>query len=564
MKNWIRGSFRNRSFITMLLATLLPLLLCGALMMRLQVVRSEESLTDRAQAQLEALSGALDDFQTVCEPALKELSAGTVVHSALRRGGGDSRTLYQVLFRAAAHLEDYVRLDVYDGDGNCRYSTANLSESLDPNWGVLRAAGESPDTVLHAGAGGGLSAVRAVRNYAGAVLGYVAATVEQAGFDRMFSGLYPDASEVLLLDGRWRAVYYSRPVQAQAAAEALREQLLAGGPLSGGGYRFFALRHEGTGFSLVLQQPRTFTDPVLQAIYLTGALMGALCLALSLLTAWILSRYLSQPVRQLDEAMAAVERGQLDVRLETDRSDELGRLAGQFNRMAEEYRLNLDRSVQRQRELNETRIRMMQAQLDPHFLYNTLDTVKWLGVGHQVPQVAQLATDLAVLLRSSISGEEIIPLERELELIERYVDIQSVRFEDRFVCEIDIPERFQSCRVPKLCLQPLVENAIVHGAADREEGYVKLWASEERGDLLLYVSDNGPGIPEDVLERLNSEEKQLPGGHLGLFNVDSIIRLHYGASYGLSARNQPEGGGCVWLRLPIQREENADAEGFDC
>ena len=93
---------------------------------------------------------------------------------------------------------------------------------------------------------------------------------------------------------------------------------------------------------------------------------------------------------------------------------------------------------------------------------------------------------------------------------------------------------------------------------------MKLWASEERGDLLLYVSDNGPGIPEDVLERLNSEEKQLPGGHLGLFNVDSIIRLHYGASYGLSARNQPEGGGCVWLRLPIQREENADAEGFDC
>ncbi len=232
--------------------------------------------------------------------------------------------------------------------------------------------------------------------------------------------------------------------------------------------------------------------------------------------------------------------------------------------MAEEYRANLDRSVQRQKELNETRIRMMQAQLDPHFLYNTLDTMKWLGVGHQVPQVAQLATDLAVILRASISGPEIVTLERELELIERYVDIQSIRFEDRFTCEIDVPERYQSCRVPKLCLQPLVENAIVHGAADREEGYVKLWAGEEDGELLLFVSDNGPGIPEDVLERLNSLNKELPGGHLGLFNVDSIIRLHYGERYGLAAWNQPEGGCCVGLRLPIQREEKADAESSDC
>lgn len=562
MKSWIKKSFRNRSFMTMLLATLLPLLLCGALMMRLQVVRSERSLTASAQEQLSALSGTLGGYLTACQSTLEELSDSTVVHSALRRGGEDSRTLYQVLFRASVHLEDYARFEVYDGEGNCRYATASLPEPLDPNWGVLRSARDSRETVFQSGDDGGLVAARAVRDYAGDVLGYVAAAVDQAGFDRMFSGLYPAANEVLLLDGRWRAVYYSRPVQAQAAAGALRRQLLEGQPLSGGGYRFFALRHER--FSLVLQQPRAFTDPVLRAISLTGALMGALCLALSLLTAWILSRYLSEPVRQLDEAMAAVEKGQLDVRLETDRSDELGRLAGRFNRMAEEYRLNLDRSVQHQRELNETRIRMMQAQLDPHFLYNTLDTVKWLGVSHHAPQVAQLATDLAVLLRSSISGPEIIPLERELALIERYVDIQSVRFEDRFVCEIDVPERYQSCRVPKLCLQPLVENAIVHGAADREEGYVKLWAGEEGGDLLLFVSDNGPGLPEEILERLRRTGGESAGGHLGLFNVDSIIHLHYGPSYGLTAWNQPEGGCCVGLRLPIQREENADAEGSDC
>ncbi len=564
MRGWVRRSFRNRLFVTMLASALLPLLLCGWLLLRLQIVRSEERLARDARTQLEALDGALDGLLAAGGRAAEELADSTVVRSALRRGGGDSRTLYQVLFRSTRPLTDYVRFDVYDREGVCRYTTAETlpGGTLDPDWGVLRAAGEEAGTALRAGAEGGLTAARAVRNYAGTALGYVTATVEQSGFDRLFAGLCPAASEVLLLDGRWRPVYYSRHARMEEAAAALRERLLAGESLSGGGYRFFVRTHDASGVALVVQQPRAFTGTVLGAIYLTGGLMGTLCVALSLLAAWTLSRYLSEPVQQLDQAMGEVERGRLDVRLETDRSDELGRLAERFNRMAEEYRLNLDRSVQRERELNDARIRMMQAQLDPHFLYNTLDTVKWLGVAHHAPQVAQLATDLAVILRTSISGPEIVPLERELELVERYVDIQSIRFEDRFVCETDVPDRFMSCLAPRLCLQPLVENAIVHGAADREEGYVKIRAEEEDGDLLLYVSDNGPGMPPEVLEAIAGREGRT--GRLGLFNVDSILRLHYGAGYGLSAWNLPEEGCCVRLRLPLRREEKGNAEGTDC
>ena len=229
--------------------------------------------------------------------------------------------------------------------------------------------------------------------------------------------------------------------------------------------------------------------------------------------------------------------------------------------MTGEYRSNLDRSVRRQQELNETRLRMMQAQLNPHFLYNTLDTVKWLGVAHRVPQVAELATNLAAILRAAISGDEIVILDQELDLVERYVDIQSIRFADRFTCEIDVQERYRSCLVPKLALQPLVENAILHGVAGLEEGYIKLWAEEENGDLLLTVSDNGPGIPPEILERLNSPGRRIEGRHLGLFNVDSIIRLHYGQRYGLSARSKPGEGSRVRLRLPMRREEDAHAEG---
>ena len=567
LRAWVGRSFRNRIFVAMLAATLLPLLVCGGLMLNLQVTRSQESLAQESHAQLAALGGALDDFRDACRDIARTLSDSTVVRSALRRGGEDSRTLYQVLFRTAESLRPYARFDIYDRQGVCRYTTASTPPSgeRDPGWGILWDAGQEEGLALRAGEDGGLVAAQAVRSRGGDILGYVTAQVEQEGFDRMFNGLYSAAGEVLLLDGRWRTVYCSQPSQGRSTVECLREQLLAGSPLTGvtGEYAFFAAQRPDTGFVLILQRPRPFTALVLRSFYLVGAMVGVVCLLLCMWCAWVLSRALSRPVHQLDEAMGEVERGRLDVRLETDRADELGRLSSRFNRMAAEYRLNLDRSVQRERELNRARLGMLQAQLNPHFLYNTLDAMKWLGVAHQAPEVAALATDLADILRFSISGEELVTLERELELLDRYLDIQLIRFEDRFTCEIDAADWLQSCLVPKLALQPLVENAIIHGVADRDDGYIKVQAVQEGDDLVLRVSDNGCGMAPEVLERLNSGDKRIPGGHLGLYNTDSIIRLRFGAAYGLTARSVPGEGSCVSLRMPIQREEACDAEGAD-
>lgn len=561
MRKWIQRSFRNRIFVTMLLTALAPLLLGGALMLRLQVERIESGSARQAELWSEDLRGALTEVHASCVRMAGELAGSTVVHSALHRGGGGSRTLYQVLYRVTEPLRDYARFDIYGGDGSCLYTTGTAlpTEALDVDWGLLRAARESEGLVFLSGTDGGLFAAQAVRDHDRELLGYVTASIGQDGFVRLFGGRYGAACEVLLLDGRWRTVYYSRPAQAGETVGALRAQLLAGAPLTGadGEYSFLAARHGETGFTLIVQFPRTFSGQVMSAIYLVSAFVGTLCVVLSLLCTWRLSRYLSEPVHQLDEAMGEVERGKLDVHLETGRGDELGRLAGSFNRMTEEYRSNLERSVRRQRELNETRLRMMQAQLNPHFLYNTLDTVKWLGVAHHAPEVAELATGLAAILRAAISGDEIVTLDRELDLIERYVEIQSIRFEDRFTCEIDVQERYRNCLVPKLALQPLVENAILHGVADREEGYIKLWAGEEDGDLVLTVSDNGPGIPPEVLEKIDSPDKRVPGGHLGIFNVDSIIRSHYGRRYGLSAVSRPGEGSLVRLRLPLDREEGS-------
>lgn len=564
MRAWIRRSFKNRIFITVLLVTLLPLLFCDVFMMQIQKVRTESSMARQSEAQLTELVNTLGDTCTAFRDVSEKLCTSTMVRSALRQDNDSSRVVYQFLFRETDKLRDLARFDIFNQQGECLYSTKSplSKDKLDTGWGILYSAGESKGLVFRSGTGDdALTAAQAVRSYDGQILGYVAVSMSSSDFDRLFHGLYSATNVVILMDPLWHTIYHTQPAQAEKASAALRAQLLAGDALTGTGgeYFFHTGRHEATGFTMVLQQPKTFNSQVMQTVYAVSAMMGFLCLLLCLWCAWLLSRHLSMPVNQLDEAMGEVKKGNLDIHMETDREDELGRLTESFNRMTEEYRQNLARSVQRQKELNETQLRMMQAQLNPHFLYNTLDSMKWLGVTHHVPQVATLATDLATILRAGISSGEFITLEQELELVDRYIDIQSLRFEDSFTYECDVPDHLQNCLVPKLVLQPLVENAIIHGVEGLEDGYIKLKAEEQDGDLLLSVSDNGSGIPAEFLAKLNSKDQKLPGGHLGLFNVSSILRLHFGEKYGVSAQSGPGEGSCVRLRLPIIREENYHA-----
>lgn len=568
MKGWIRRSFGNRIFATVLIVTLLPLLVCNVELVQLLRIRSETGLQQEATQQLAQMEEALGDLDSTLCSVVEALADSTSVKSTLRQGDGSSRVMYQLLHQASIPLLDFARLHLFNSEGTCLYTTdstagSGLSTQKWPtDWGILYAASQTDSLILRSSEEGfPLVAAQSVRSHEGRVLGYIVITLESDGFSRLFSDLYSPTTNVLLLDSFWQTIYHTQPAQTSDLVPRLRSQLLSGEALSvtEGEYHFYIRQHSGTGFYLILQQPIRFSTSVMRTIYVLSFLTGILCLILCLISSWHLSRHLSQPVNELDRAMQLVQEGQLDVCLKNDREDELGRLSESFNRMTQEYRLNLERSVQRQKELNETQLRMMQAQLNPHFLYNTLDSMKWMAVASHVPKVAMLATDLAAILRTSISGSELYTLEQELNLLERYIDIQSLRFEDRFTCEIDISEQFQHCIVPKLVLQPLVENAIIHGVCDREDGYIKLYAEKKDDDLLIYVSDNGCGLPPEILDCLNSPDSRITGQHLGLNNVNRILRLYFGDGYGLSAISEPDQGSILCVRLPYKKEEDPHA-----
>lgn len=562
MRDWIRRSFKNRIFITVLLVTLVPMLLCDVFIMQISMRRSGDMLYAQAQSELDTAAGIIDSALDTVDGVTAKLAGSSVIRSALHRGR-ESDLLYQLMYRETGNLNGFASIDVYDSDGARIYAGSLDSEagSLPVYWGVLRAARECEGQTMQANGADGLVIARAVYGSDGEVSGYVLVRIPQGGFGALLGGSFGEQNDVFLLDGTWRQIYCSDSIRADETISSLRAQLLSGAALGGGDYNVYLRQSPDTGFTLALRQPKVYTREVMATVYSTCAAMGILCLLLGLLCAWLLSRYLSKPVNELDEAMKRVEKGDYAAELSSGREDEMGRLTASFNRMTREYRQNLERSVQRERELNETELSMMQAQLNPHFLYNTLDSIKWLGVTNGVPQVAAVASGLAVLLRAGISGDRLITLERELELLEKYLDIQSLRFEDRFAWEIDVDERFQHCIVPKLILQPLVENSIIHGVANMDDGYIKLSAREKSGTLILSVQDNGVGIPQDVLDWLNDPDRDVPGGHLGLKNVDRIVRLYYGGDYGISAYSAVGEGSRVELRLPMNKEGNGNAEG---
>ena len=268
MRAWLERSFRNRIFLTVLLVALVPLLLCDVLMTQVMIFRSEHTLRTDAQEEM-----------------------------ALRRGGSDSRTLYQLLNRSTVALREYADFEVYGEDGDCLYTTANVwPAAQSTGWGILSAARAADGIVLRAG-NGGLAGACPVTARGGVVLGYAVFRMDDANFDAFFAPLLRGADDLLLVDATWRLLYASQPLRADDTLALLRAQLLSGKSLSDGdGERsYYVGACAESGFSLILQQPQTYTAQVVRSIYLVAALMGALCLVLCLVCAWWLSRRLFEP-----------------------------------------------------------------------------------------------------------------------------------------------------------------------------------------------------------------------------------------------------------------------------
>ena len=573
-RRYFQNSFRKRLFGAFLLCSLIPLLLSLLIMFSAFRGSRKEQVDKEGRESLKLIRESIIEEGDSITLALQELSDSVELKRALSEERKERAEVNRLLFSLTEGLRDTVRFDIYDKEGNLRYSTAPYLESysLPTNWGILQRATRADSPVYESSEGSDFRsrlfqiAVRIKGQREGGdkeISGYVLASLEEEAFRKLLSGKYGVQNGILLLSSYWRPVYSENILLPTELLSTLREEFLRGNPLEdpAGEFIYTVAPIEDMGLYLILRQEKPISknmDFLMLLLLFLSILFGA---ALSFLMGFMMSRRLFTPIERLRSAMREVTLDHLDVRLR-ESEDELGELAGRFNRMTEalaENRrallLNQETLLKNQKELNEAQIRMLQAQLNPHFLGNTLDAMKWMGKIHQIPEVAEMATDLADILRFAISPKEFVSLEMEIEILKRYMEIQKIRGFSKIEFHLTVPESLQNALVPRMVLQPIVENAILHGILS--EGEIELCAVEQDNELRILVKDNGKGIRKELIGPYSPPKEDL-GHHLGLYNVDTILKKHYGERYGLTIldRKEEEGvcGTIVLAVLPLQRE----------
>ncbi|MBU5673789.1 cache domain-containing sensor histidine kinase [Paenibacillus brevis] len=279
----------------------------------------------------------------------------------------------------------------------------------------------------------------------------------------------------------------------------------------------------------------------------------------------LLSKQITKNLKRLHNTMKRVRGGQLKARPHIDTEDEVGQLSAMFSSMMTHVQELMEETEERGRQKREAEYRALQSQINPHFLYNTLNTINYLAKLQQVPNIAEISASLVELMRFAVDQKrDVIPIREELELLKRYLSIQRYRFTDQIVVSIDAEEQIMDCLVPKFVLQPIVENALLHGfgLSQEREGRVtvKCYCRTD-SEISIDVTDNGTGMTEERIEailRPEFEPSERDRTGVGIRNVKDRIRLTFGEDYGLSIYSVPEMMTTVELRLPQTKKRGGE------
>jgi two-component system, sensor histidine kinase YesM len=274
-----------------------------------------------------------------------------------------------------------------------------------------------------------------------------------------------------------------------------------------------------------------------------------------------ISAEISKPIKKLEKSMKLVKEGRFDINLNITGGDEVVQLSKAFNLMVSRIRELMEQIVHEQEEKRKSELNALQAQINPHFLYNTLDSIVWMAENGKSEDVITMVTALARLFRISISrGKNIITVGEEIEHARNYLIIQKIRYKNKFKFDIKTPDRVLQYKTLKLILQPIIENSIYHGIEYMvDEGLIKISADVIDGKLLFEVADNGLGMKPEVLKNvLLIEAKDKQGYGVGVKNVHGRIQLYYGKEYGLDIASEQEVGTIVRIWLPVVEEERLE------
>lgn len=528
------------------------------------------AIGNEAQARLEAqaasFAAAAAGLADSCARELSTLAEDPVLRAALsaEKGpdAGETAKAYRAVAARFSSRDSPAEASALSDDGSVALAAGSLPPDRDMaiygTWGIFRelatddVAAYPRPSALSDGTQGSFTVGVRVRDEGGAPIGYALADVRRAALARIATSSGLPGSALLAFPSGKIVFDRSDPSNEGSFVDTARpaRRGMASASAVGAGQRFI----------VVAEAPEGFYDSFGRAartIALAG-LAGATALAAAL--ALKASSSVTEPVLSMADSMRLVEAGDLSIRIEPSGNDELGDLSRSFNAMTAELDSLMTREKERQELLREAELRALAAQMNPHFLHNTLASIKSLAKLGRADEIAEVVSRLGKLLRSG-SGKREGPstVGEGLGFVRDYLWIEKVRFGERFAFSIDVDPAIEGLYLPPLSLEPLAENALTHGLErKRGKGTLAVNGRLEGPDAVVEFVDDGPGMDPDELERLQAdlESGRAPerGVGMGLLGTNRRLVLEFGRGYGLRASlgdgHSGSRGFRVELRIP--------------
>lgn len=319
---------------------------------------------------------------------------------------------------------------------------------------------------------------------------------------------------------------------------------------------------DGASWQMILIIPENEYEDQYRFLWLSAALMLGSMIAVIVLMTYLLSGYYVGRLKKLNVEMTGLESGNLNANLPiTTEEDEIEEIYHNFNGMVQEVQRLMQEHYQLGKEVKMAEVRALQAQINPHFLYNTLDLINWISMDYGAEEIGTLTWNLARFYRLSLNhGKSLISIGEEVEHVEVYVNIENYHFDNAISLEVDVPEELKSYACLNIILQPFVENAIVHGIAEKpdiESCEIRICARREEQDIVFSVQDDGPGVDVKEMQKETQQDIRTAQHGYGVRNINFRLKLCFGEKYGVTYL-ESEKGTHVEIKIPVMTMAEAE------
>lgn len=568
-------SYSNRMFI-IFLSFSLALLAILCLVQSVAVFGTyQSSLKGQGEVSVESTSAALTTVLTDYTATINSLCEEEDVQAFLH---GKSNEDIQIeilkdLYFIKNSFSQQADVSVIELKSNSWITTGDYekfsSNRIYSNWGIFRNANETSEVAVYAFSKDAvlkdqdrICLAKAYRDEENKLLGYVLVEITRSALDTLmkeYNSVYN--TSFMLVNKNGSIVYHSRGVDWEGVGkieEYGKLSELKGMPEGGMVWGQYICTYNELAETYILRElPENAMEDMLRILLNTMIICVILILFFSSIFSKIIANSVSYPIRELREKMGQMEQGDLSTRVNVTRQDEIGYLGESFNRMADKIETLVHNVDEEKHSLWIAETRSLNLQMNPHFLYNTLDLIKWNAKLGRDQEITDIAVNLGKLLRKVMNTkDDLVSVSYEMDIVSAFVELQKKRHGEKLQLLTNVQADAWNQLIPKLTLEPIVENAIVHGFKKKADNcIIEVSIEKKERYLILTVKDNGDGMSEEEVENA-LEFRQENTHHIGLSNVQRRARLYGDEKCGLTIRSSAGAGTTVVLILKQMGETN--------